>query len=273
LQVALAGLFAACGLRRVLSGAKWLEDGFLMAACGIITCMVTISLSLSIVWAALYVIRAAQVDDAYTQRLKLVRRLAVPLVAMAQSVPGSLFCASVFMDSPSGRYNVQRLAVSFDACTNVVLAIFLRVVLGPVIRDIRAALKEDKRLSGLSGRATLPENGGQTAYVHADKRDDFNRRLKLALNRLAVTRNVFILGASWCTAQDVYVLWAGPSGFVISPYLAGLRVLSGCLAQFIVLCFSREFVISGNSARRRSGGSRSSRIRAAGASHKNASSK
>ncbi len=36
--------------------------------------------------------------------------------------------------------------------------------------------QEDKRLPGLSGRTTLPENGGQTAYVHADKRDDLNRR-------------------------------------------------------------------------------------------------
>ena len=113
LQLTLAGACATCGLRRILSDAKWLEDGLMMGAIGIITCMVGISLSLSVVWAALYVIRAAEAVNAYERRLKLVRRLAVPLVTIAQGGPGSLLFATVFADSASSKDDIQRLALVF----------------------------------------------------------------------------------------------------------------------------------------------------------------
>jgi hypothetical protein len=125
-------------------------------------------------------------------------------------------------------------------------------------------LKEE-RLSELTTQAHTESHNTKV------QRNEFNRRLKHALRRLAVSRNAFFCGASLCVAQDIYVVCAGLRSFVAFPYLAGVRLFAAALAQFAVLCLSRELIIKkggpgGQGLRQRFSDGAASSKREAGAS-------
>jgi hypothetical protein len=244
ISAALAGLLVASGLRRIISGAQVCEDAFLMATIGMINTVVAVGIMINAVRAALYVIDVAEigaaVEDTYGQRLKLVCRVAVPLVTVVQVVQGAMLFSTALIGSASAKHDVLRLALFIDAFPYAALAVFFSVVLGPPIRDIRTMLREDP---GGSRRTTQSDTGSAETQAPADNNDELSRRLKHALKRLTVTRIFVSCSVTFCVAQDVYYLYAGPHGFVVFPYIVATRCLAAAVSLFIQLCLSREFVL------------------------------